>query len=191
MIINLFCDGFADAGDAFEIGQPGAGDAAGRAEMVQQRLLAPRADAGDLVERRACRSPWSAARGGCRWRSDAPRRAAAAGNRAPGRAARALNGGRPGRKKRSRPASRSGPLAMPTTATSSMPRSASTALRGAELALAAVDQHEIGPGAALALGIFLQGAGEAAASAPRASSRSRRRGAALGPSARCRMLNLR
>ena len=36
------------------------------------------------------------------------------------------------------------------------------ALRDAELALAAVDQHEIGPAAPLALGVFLERAGKAA-----------------------------
>src|ERR1700759_1695519 len=53
MVINLFCDGFADSLDAFQVGEPGAGDTARRAEMVQQRLLALGANAGDLVERRA------------------------------------------------------------------------------------------------------------------------------------------
>ena len=53
MIINLFCDGFADAGDAFELAEPGARDRPRRAEMMQQRLLAAGADPGDLVERRA------------------------------------------------------------------------------------------------------------------------------------------
>ena len=52
MVINLLGHRLADALDPFEIGEPGAGDAARRAEMMQQRLLAPRADAGDLVERR-------------------------------------------------------------------------------------------------------------------------------------------
>ena len=67
-----------------------------------------------------------------------------------GRSARARRCGRdPWRSRRSR--------------TSSMPSSAEHLLRRGELALAAVDQHQIGPHAALALGILLQGAGEAAA----------------------------
>ena len=39
--------------NAFEFPEPGPGDGSRRAEMVQQRLLAARADTGDLVERRA------------------------------------------------------------------------------------------------------------------------------------------
>ena len=52
MIINLLRDSFAYASDAFEFAEPGAGDRSRRAEMVQQRLLAAGADAGDLIERR-------------------------------------------------------------------------------------------------------------------------------------------
>src|SRR5579864_2010441 len=52
VLINLFCDGFADAGDALDLGEAGARHRAGRAEMVQERVLALGADAGDLVERR-------------------------------------------------------------------------------------------------------------------------------------------
>src|SRR6185437_5553089 len=53
MVINLFRDSFADARHALDLGEAGAGDGARGAEMVQQRLFAFRADAGDLVERRA------------------------------------------------------------------------------------------------------------------------------------------
>src|SRR5262249_49473677 len=52
VVINLFCDSFADAGDALDLGETGARDGAGRPEMMQQGLLAAGADAGDLVERR-------------------------------------------------------------------------------------------------------------------------------------------
>src|SRR5579863_10306754 len=52
MIIDLLCHGLADAVDALEIGQSGPRDAARGAEVMEQRALAPRADAGDLVERR-------------------------------------------------------------------------------------------------------------------------------------------
>src|SRR5215471_4369657 len=52
VVINLFCDSFADAGGALDLRETGAGNGTGRAEMVQQRLLAAGADARDLVERR-------------------------------------------------------------------------------------------------------------------------------------------
>ena len=65
-------------------------------------------------------------------------------------------------KKRSRPALRSGPLAMPTIAHIADAELVEHALRDAELPLAAIDQHQIGPAALLALGVLLQGAGEAA-----------------------------
>ena len=120
------------------------------AEMVQQRALAGRSDAGDFVERvlapaRAC--AWPGAR---RWRSGAPRRAGAARSRAPGSRGGILNGGWPGLKKVSRPASRSRPLAMPIRAHIAprrTPTSARACARRLQLPLAAIDEHEIGPGA--------------------------------------------
>ena len=42
----------ADAADRCEIGDAGAAHRLGRAEMLEQRALARRADARDLVERR-------------------------------------------------------------------------------------------------------------------------------------------
>src|SRR5215471_18334281 len=53
MVINLFCDSFAYARHSFELAEPGPGNRPGRAEMVQQRLLAACPDARDLVEWRA------------------------------------------------------------------------------------------------------------------------------------------
>src|SRR5882762_629717 len=53
VVINLFCHSLADAGDALNLGDPGACDGARRAEMMQQRLLAAGADPGNLIERRA------------------------------------------------------------------------------------------------------------------------------------------
>ena len=53
MIINLFCDGFAYAGNALKFAEPSAGDRAPRTKMVQQRLLAAGSDPRDVVERRA------------------------------------------------------------------------------------------------------------------------------------------
>ena len=50
--MNLFRHGLADPGDPLQLAEAGAGDGSRRAEMVQQRALAPRADADDLVERR-------------------------------------------------------------------------------------------------------------------------------------------
>ena len=91
--------------------------------------------------------PRRAWRGGCRWRSGAPRRAGAAGSRAPDRAARARTArgpaGRSARGRRRGPA----PWRSPTTATSSMPSSASTSRAAASWPCAAVDQHQVGPGA--------------------------------------------
>ena len=53
MVIDAACHGFADALDPLQIRKSGAGDAARRAEMMKQRLFASRADAENLVERRA------------------------------------------------------------------------------------------------------------------------------------------
>jgi hypothetical protein len=47
-----FCDRLADARDPLDLGKPTARDGPRRTEMVQQGLLAPRADPWDLVERR-------------------------------------------------------------------------------------------------------------------------------------------
>ena len=84
----------ADAVDRLQVLDAGARHGLGRAEMLQQRALARRADAGDLVERVGADAPCCAWRGACRWRSGAPRRAAAARNRAPDRAAPASSAGR-------------------------------------------------------------------------------------------------
>src|SRR5690242_15541004 len=50
VVVNLFCDSFADSRHALDLGEAGAGNRARGAEMAQQRLLPARADAGDLVE---------------------------------------------------------------------------------------------------------------------------------------------
>src|SRR5271155_1505451 len=50
MVIHLFRHGAADSRHLLEIPEPGAGDRAHRAEMMQQGAPAMRADAGDLVE---------------------------------------------------------------------------------------------------------------------------------------------
>src|SRR5258708_10212660 len=52
VVINFFGDGFADAGDLFEVLQPGPRHRLAGAEMHEQSLLPPRADPRDLVERR-------------------------------------------------------------------------------------------------------------------------------------------
>ena len=61
---------------------------------------------------------------------------------------------------RSRPALRSGPLAMAATATSSRPRSARTSCATLSWPAPAVDQDQLGPLAAFALRVFLDDAGE-------------------------------
>src|SRR5215472_763379 len=57
MIINLFCDDFTDAGDAFEVGEARGRDGTRRPEMVEQGPLACGTDAGDLVKRRSADGP--------------------------------------------------------------------------------------------------------------------------------------
>ena len=145
----------------------------GSAEMMQQRALAAGADARHLVERRARDVGRRAARGACRWRSGAPRRAGAAGNRAPGRAARARRAACPaGRSARGRRRGRA-----PWRCRRWRCRRAELGqhlARHLELALAAVDQHQVGPVLLAAVGILLAARGRSGASAPRASSRSRR-----------------
>src|SRR5258708_36353720 len=53
VIVDLLRDGLADAGDGFEVGQPGRRDPFGRAEMEQKGALALAPDARDLVQGRA------------------------------------------------------------------------------------------------------------------------------------------
>ena len=53
MIINVFRDGFADAGNPLQLAKTGPGDRSRRTEMVQHCPLAPRPDPGDLIKRRA------------------------------------------------------------------------------------------------------------------------------------------
>ena len=52
VVINLFRHRLVDPGDGFEIGQAGGGDAAGRAEVQQQRAFTLPPDSGNLVQRR-------------------------------------------------------------------------------------------------------------------------------------------
>src|ERR1700724_1489934 len=53
VIINFFSDGPTDARDPLELAETGARNRSRRAEMVQERLLSPHPDPGNLVERRA------------------------------------------------------------------------------------------------------------------------------------------
>src|ERR1700730_12637184 len=53
MIINFFSDALADASDPIELAETGARNRSRRAEMVQERLLSPRPDPGNLVALRA------------------------------------------------------------------------------------------------------------------------------------------
>src|SRR5882762_121973 len=52
MLINLFCNAGRNSIDLLEFDEPGARNASRRAEMVEQGLLAPGADPGDVVEQR-------------------------------------------------------------------------------------------------------------------------------------------
>ena len=81
-MVVIFVPPPRDAVDRFEV-LPGARPPRGPAEMMQQRLL--RAGRCRRSRRAASRViALAAAPGACRWRSDAPRRAAAAGSTAPG-----------------------------------------------------------------------------------------------------------
>jgi hypothetical protein len=51
VVINLFRDGLVYTHDSLDFGKPGTGNGARRTEMMQERLLAPSADARNLVER--------------------------------------------------------------------------------------------------------------------------------------------
>ncbi len=53
MVIDLPRHRLADALDRLQVGEAGLADRLGRAEVVQQRLLALGADAGDLLQGRA------------------------------------------------------------------------------------------------------------------------------------------
>ena len=50
--MNVFRDGFADAGNPLQLAKTGPGDRSRRPEMVQQCPLASRSDPRDLIERR-------------------------------------------------------------------------------------------------------------------------------------------
>jgi hypothetical protein len=52
MIMNVFRDGFADAGNPLQLAKTGPGDRSRRPEMVQQCSLASRSDPCDFIERR-------------------------------------------------------------------------------------------------------------------------------------------
>ncbi len=119
--------GGGKAGRLFEIAEGRARHRLGGAESLQQGALSRRADAGDLVERIFCKFLLALGADACRWRSDAPRRAGAARNKARDRAAPAGTAPVPRRRNVSRPALRSAPLAMEATVTPVTPSSATTA----------------------------------------------------------------
>ena len=172
------------AGRLGEIVERGAGDGLGRAEMQEQRALARRADAGDFVERAFRELLLALAPDACRWRSDAPRRAGAGRSRAPDRAARSLNGSRPSTKNVSRPALRSGPLAIATIGTPSTPSSARTSRAASNWPRPPSIRTRSGQ-AGMSAALARRSAGRrsrppssaarSGASAPRASCRNRRR----------------
>src|SRR6516165_3120711 len=85
-VVDLACGLGADPGHLGEIGQCRALDRLERPEMVEQRALAGRADAGDFLQPRLADIA-GAGCGASRPRSDGPRRATARRNRAPDRAA--------------------------------------------------------------------------------------------------------
>ena len=88
-IVDLARGFGVDAGNMRKIGERGALDRLQGAEMLQQRALARRADAGDFLQAGLADILLAPLAGASRWRSGAPRRAAAARNRAPDRAAAA------------------------------------------------------------------------------------------------------
>src|SRR5947209_10485333 len=155
MIINLFCDGLADASDPIELAETGARNRSRRAEMVQERLLSPRPDPGNLVKRRASER-------------FCPLGAVSADGKAVRLVSQALQeieDGIPRVERKRRPAGKEEALA-PGVAVGSLgdrrdrhvvdAELGKHALRNVELPLAAIDQHEIGPAAPIAFGILFQ-----------------------------------
>ena len=57
MVIDYFSHGLTDALDLGEIGYPGVGNFAGRAEMMEKRPFAVRADTRNIVEQGAAYPP--------------------------------------------------------------------------------------------------------------------------------------
>src|SRR6185312_9567731 len=161
MVIDALRHRFADAVDALEIGEAGARDAARRAEMMQQRLLALAADAGNLVERRhadllgaarAMRADGEAMRLVAQALQEVEHRVL--GIEAEGRLARAEEALAPG--------VAVGPLGDRRHGDVVDAEIGQHLADRGELPGAAVDEQQIGPRAFLARRVLLQGAGEAA-----------------------------
>src|SRR5690242_3668754 len=162
VVINLFCDSFADPRHALDFRDPGARDRARRAEMVQERLLATGADARDLVERRAADRLLEAG----------PMRADRKTVRLVAQALQEIEDGVARLEREGRPPGEKEPLAARIAVGSlgdchdrhiADPELGEDRLRLRQLPLSAIDQHQIGPHAALALRIFFQRAIEAPA----------------------------
>src|ERR1700737_567909 len=125
-----------------------------RAEMVQERLLSPRPDPGNLVERRA--SERSGPLGAVGADSKAVRLVSQALQEIEDRIPRAERERRPaGKKEALAPGVAVGPLGDRGDRHVVDAELGKHALRNVELPLAAIDQYEIGPAAPVALGILL------------------------------------
>src|SRR5262249_44585436 len=132
----------------------------GRAEMVQQRLLAPRANPRDLVEQRL--ADMLRALGAVRADGEAVRLVAQALQEVEDRVTR-IEAKRclAGQEEALAPGIAVGPLGDRRDRYIVDAELGEDLQRRRELPGAAIDQHEVGPGAATALGILLEGAGKA------------------------------
>src|SRR5215469_10349950 len=161
MIINLFCDGFAYACHALELAEAGPGNGACGAKMVQQSPFAASADSGDLIERRLPQSlgPLGAMSVDCKSMGLVTQTLQEVEHRV----ARVERERRPAWHKKALAAGIAvRPFGDADDGDIGDAELLEHALRHVQLTLAAIDQYEIGPHAAIALRILPERAGEAA-----------------------------
>src|SRR5271167_2750543 len=159
MIIDVFRDGFADAGNPLQLAKTGAGDRSRRTEMEQHCPLAPHPDPGDLIERRAAERlcPLSTVRTD----REAVRLVAQALQKVEHGVPWVEREWRsPGQKEALAPGVAVGPLGDRADRDVVYSELVKNALRDIELSKATVDQHEIRPDTPVAFGILLKRAGE-------------------------------
>src|SRR6266851_2149013 len=161
MIINLFCDGPAYAGDPFELAKTGPGDRSRRAEMMQKRLLATRPDSSNLLERRVTERFCPLGTVGAD--REAVRLVTQALEKVEDGIARVERERCPtGNEEALAPSVAVGPLGDCPNRNVIDAELVQYALRDVKLSLAAVDQHQIGPATPIAFGILLERPGKAA-----------------------------
>src|SRR5271165_2778840 len=161
MIINVFRDGFANAGNPLQLAETGPGDGSRRTEAVQHCPLAPRPDPGDLIEHRAAERLCSLS--AVRAYREAMRLVAQALQKVEHGVPWVEREWRsPGQKEALAPGVAVGPLGDRADRDVVDSELVKNALRDIELSQATVDQHEIRPDTPVAFGILLKRAGEAA-----------------------------